>query len=494
MREQDWTPMSAETAPEMPPITDFRRHMDNVMAGLAMTMFTLNFLGLNYLLSTAGILLMLTAFRSLRKTSRAFFACYALSIARAALHLFSLILNTTIYNEAFAASPLFPASNYISAAVTVLLLIFLRSAIRAAQKSVGLEPHSGSVTCLLVFSLFFFTNVQLNGLLVLAVLLAVVIVVIRCLFGLVRELDEAGFTAEPAPVRIPTGKLVQGITFVLAVGIVCGYAFGNRYPMDWQAVDSNEHAEVAEIKEQLLQLHFPEYVLNDLTVEDILACRGALDVVVQAEGHAANDGREVRTTTGTHTHISTVYDVEELRITGVGVRLPGEREEWILFHHFLWTQDPGFHGTEALQLWTADREFHWTPGRALTGRVLYDDADSTYTAPYHSLGNDTYMHDSIFWGQSQQTDSFATFSMPGKGENHRGYVAYSILENQKGTIVDSWVNYIHQDSWFQYPVQTAKEYRMNGGMFSRGPFHIIQDALQFRPLEDEVDLFGEPEI
>ena len=75
MQEQEWTPMPPETTPEPPPVTAFRRHMDNVMAGLAMTMFTLNVLGLNYLLSTVGILLMLTSFRAMRKTSRAFFAC-----------------------------------------------------------------------------------------------------------------------------------------------------------------------------------------------------------------------------------------------------------------------------------------------------------------------------------------------------------------------------------------------------------------------------------
>lgn len=494
MQEQEWTPMTHENAPEAPPISYFRRHMDNAMMGIVMTMFTLNFLGLNFLLYTIGILLMLTAFRALRKVSRAFFVCYVLSIAKAALHFPLLILNATIYNEAFTASPLSAVVNYGGVVITVLLIFFLRSGIRTAQKTVGMEPHSGSLSCLLVFALLFFTNMHLSGFLILIILLVAVIIVVRCLFGLVRELDEAGFTVEPAPVRIPNSRLVGGILLVLAVGIICGYAFGNRYSMDWQVVSSGEHAEAQEIKEQLLKLHFPEYVLNDLTAEDILACQGALDVVVQTEDHPANDGREVWTTSANYTQVETVYDVEELRITGVAVQLPGEREEWMLFHHFLWTQNPGFHGTEALQLWPATREFHWTPGREFTGRLLYDNDSSTYAAPYHSLGSDTYTHDSIFWGPSQQTDTFATFSMPRSGENHRGYVAYSILENQEGTIVDSWVNYIHKKSSIQYPVQTAKQYRMNGGMFSRGPFRIIQDALQFRPLENGVDLIGEPEI
>ena len=38
-------------------------------------------------------------------------------------------------------------------------------------------------------------------------------------------------------------------------------------------------------------------------------------------------------------------------LTGVAVRIPGERETWRIFHHFQWMCRPSFHGTEALQLW-----------------------------------------------------------------------------------------------------------------------------------------------
>lgn len=467
----------------------WRRHMDNAMVGIVMTMFTLNLLGLNYLLYTIGTLLMVTAFRSLRKVSRAFYFCYVLAIVKAALHFPFLILNATIYTEAFHASPMSAVINYSGVAVTILLLFFLRSAMREAQRTVGMEPHSGSLTCLLVFALLFFTNIQLSGFLVLIVLLVAVIIIVRCLFGLIQELDEAGFTIEPVPVRVSTPKLVQSIALILVIGIVCGYAFGNRYPMDWQALDSTEHAEVQEIKAHLLALGFPEYVLNDLTAEDILSCEGALEVVVQTEDHPVNDGREVRTTNGTYTQIETVYDVEELRITGVSVQLPEEREHWKIFQHFLWTVDPGFLGTEALQIWPACRsDLGWDLADPYTGRVLYSNGSTVFAAPYHSLGSETYTADSIFWGPSQQTDVFASFSMPRQGENHRGYISYGVQEMREGAIVDGWLNYIHQDSRFQYPVQTAREYRMNGGMFSRGAFRIIQDALQFYPTEDGTEL------
>ena len=483
MQEFEQATMSTEVTSTTTPITEFRHHMDNAMAGLAMTMFTLNILGLNYLLYTVGILLMLTAFRALRKMNRAFGACYVLSIARAVLHFCSLILNATIYGGTSPSVII----QYTCAAVTVLLLAFLRSGIRTAQKSVSITPHSGSLTCLLLFSLLFFTNVQLNGFVLAIGFLVVIIVIIRCLFGLVAELDEAGYAVKPTPIRIPDGTLVRSILLFLAAGIACGYIFGARYPMDWQAVDASEHAEVQEIKVHLLELGFPDYVLDDLTAEDILTCEGALEVVVQTADHAANDGREVRTTIGTHTQIETVYDTKELRITGVSVRLPGDRQHWKIFQHFLWQTNPGFCGTEALQIWPACRsDMGWDLADPYTGRVLYNDGAITYEAPYYSLGSDTYTADSIFWGKSQQTDVFTTFSMPRKGEQHRGYISYGVQEMREGAIVDGWINYIHQESRFQYPVQTAKQYRMNGGMFSHGPFRVMQDALQFYPANEGV--------
>ena len=127
------------------------------------------------------------------------------------------------------------------------------------------------------------------------------------------------------------------------------------FPMAWSTVDSSEHTEVEVIKSHLTELGFPEYVLNDLTPKDIAACDGALQVVVDITDEPVNDGRTVTTeySNGEKRHIErkTVYDVKELRITGVGVQIPGERERWIIFHHFLWTTDPGFYGTESIQLW-----------------------------------------------------------------------------------------------------------------------------------------------
>ncbi|MFR5421802.1 MAG: hypothetical protein ACLTG4_07590 [Oscillospiraceae bacterium] len=110
----------------------------------------------------------------------------------------------------------------------------------------------------------------------------------------------------------------------------------------------------------------------------------------------------------------TVYDVKELRLTGVAVQLPGERETWMVFHHFLWTTDPGFYGTEAIQIRPACRSIPegWAAAGDATGRVLYDRGGQTFAAPYASLGARTF---TAVLPRADEYRPFAAFPCCGMG-------------------------------------------------------------------------------
>ena len=115
----------------------------------------------------------------------------------------------------------------------------------------------------------------------------------------------------------------------------------------------------------------------------------------------------------------------------------------------------------------------------------------TYAAPFFSLGEETYTASVVFFGESTYSRPFAAFSFPRRGENQRGYISYTIQENQDGYIIDSWINYTHQRSWLQYPVKTAMEYRMGGGWNQGSAFKTIQDALQFFPDDEDFRTFSQ---
>lgn len=456
----------------------WRRAMGMVLCGMALSLLTINLLGLSWLQSIVGMLCCLLGFRALRRENGWFRACYVLSWLRAGYVLFTLVLNTTVLPGLLFDAP--PAA-WVPAAAGQLpllgLVLCLWQGTRSARRKAGL-PQEGSWAAALLFwyvLMCLLAWVQYQGLLIGAGMIVSYLYIFLRLYRGAKALEEAGYAVQTVPVRVADGPLVLALLLVLLTGGALGYLLGGSYPMDWRSVEISEHAQVEDIKARLAELGVPEYVLQDLTAEDLAACQGALEVVVEVKDEALSDDR---------LHQSTQEEEAPLRITGVGVRLPGERERWKIFHHFLWLIDPGFYGTESIQLWPVYRDLFegWSQDGAVTGRVLYDREGERFAAPYYFLGSKTVSIDSVFWGTQSNTDVFAAFSLPRRGENQRGYLSYPIVELAEGYLISSWVNYTHQHSWLQYPVQTAMEARM-AGRGRAGAFSTAQDALQFFPGE-----------
>jgi len=501
MTDADFEAMLARSVPDVPPeeivadVTPWRRAMNRILFGMALCAITLNFLCLNYILPAIGTVLLLLGFRTLRRENRWLGGCFAVTVIRAAYFFATLILNTTILQSA-VFTPAVTTTLTVTNAVLLLALYFcFWRGLLAVQKKAGLPAQAGGALALIVWYALVcvLAAVQYGGWVVPIAMLIGYGFILRSLCRLSGALDEAGYAIAPGPVRVTDRCLVLVLAAALGIGCTLGYLFGSSYRMDWQPVDTPKQVQTEAIRQQLLDLGFPENVLDDLTPEDIAACDGALRVVAVTEDHPFNDGRTVSHKEsdgegGVVSVLDTVYDVKELRLTSVGVQLPGAQETWRVYHHFLWTTDPGFCGTEVLQIWPADENMQdgWRFAGDVTGRVLYDRDGQTFTASYHTLGRQTYTADSVFFGQRTNSDLFAPFSMPRHAESARGYVAYSAAAVQSGCLLNSWINYTHQQSWLQYPVVTAQTHRMTCTQSSSGAFRTVQDALQFYPADGQL--------
>lgn len=496
-RDDAFEALLAQSVDELPPeeivadVTPWRRAMERVLFGLALCMVTLNFWCLNYLLPAIGTVLLLLGFRALRRENPWLGGCFVCAVLRTACVFPSLILNTTILpGDAFRS-----AAAAVSAALMLALLLCFWQGLRAVRRKAGLSAQGGGAGALLVWYVLIcvLAAVHYTGLLVPIAMLVGYGCILRSLYRLSGVLDEAGYAIAPKPVRVTDRCIALVIAAVLGIGCTLGYLFGGSYRMDWQPVDTPEQMQTAAVRQQLLGLGFPEDVLDDLTPEDIAACDGALRVVVETEDYPVNDGRTVSHKEsdgegGVVSVLDTVYDVKELRLTGVAVQLPGERETWMVFHHFLWTTNPGFYGTEAIQIRPAYRSIPegWSAAGDVTGRVLYDRDGQTFAAPYASLGAQTFTANTVLWGEQTNTDLFAAFSLPRHGEHCRGYVAYSTTDARDGYVLSSGEYYVHQQTWLQYPAVTAMEKRMTSAFGNTGAFYTVQHALQFFPADGQL--------
>ena len=496
MTDADFEAMLARSVPDVPPeeivaeVTPWRRAMNRILFGMALCAITLNFLCLNYILPAVGTVLLLLGFRTLRRENRWLGGCFAVTVVRAVYFFATLVLNTTILQSAVFTPAVTTALTAVNAVLLLALYFCFWRGLLAVQKKAGLPAQTGGALALIVWYALIcvLAAVQYGGWVVPIAMLIGYGFILRSLCRLSGALDEAGYAIAPGPVRVTDRCLVLVIAAVLGIGCTLGYLFGGSYPMDWQPVDASTQAQTETIRQQLLGLGFPEDVLNDLAPEDIAACDGALRVVTEAEDYPVNDGRNVLWEAYNEKNEryyvqDTVYDVKELRLTGVAVQLPGEQETWMVFHHFLWTTDPGFYGTEAIQIRPAYRSIPegWAAAGDATGRVLYDRGGQTFAAPYASLGARTFTANTVLWGEQTNTDLFAAFSLPRHGEHCRGYVAYSTAGAQSGYLLSSWCNYTHQQSLLQYPAVTAMEKRMTSAFGNTGAFYTVQHALQFFP-------------
>lgn len=506
MNEAEFEGLLENSVSDLPPedivadVTPWKKAMNRVLLGMALSAVTLNFLCLNFILPAIGLVLSILGFRALRRENKWFGACFAVTLLRSAYLYPSLILNCTIYQNSVYASPVGTVLSVVNIILLFALFYCLRGGLRTVQEKAGLPPHAGGAVALIVWYalLCLLALIRYNGIIIAGAMIASYVFIIRSLFKLSRELDEAGYVVQTAPTKVSDRAVVIVIAVVLLIGCTCGYLFWDSYDMVWEPLNTQEHSEVHEIKTNLIELGFPEHILNDMSDEDIFACSGATQVLVDIDDHPANKGRIVETKTpgepgsgvDWQIHIDTVFDEKELRITGVAVKLPGERETWKIIQHFEWTINPGFFGTESIQLWPAYNRDGWMSAGEVTGRVLYDKDGTSYAAPYWFLGEKTFTSSFLFFGESTSTDVFTAFSLPNNGERQRGYVSYPITETQHGYIADCWINYTHQVSRFQYPVMTAMEKRMTNSWNDAGAFLTIQDAIQFYSRDNGAELIN----
>ena len=507
MSDRDWRDLTdreldaeiENTAPEIPPegvvesVSPCGRALARGLTGISLVILNLNFLGLNYILPAIGAVLSILGFRVLRRENRWFAALYVITLVQSVYLFCLLMLNATVYCGRFGAMPVSQAMGWVSAVLTLVRFLCLWRGIRAVREKAGFFSGGGSGAALIIWYvlLCFLAYINYSGIIVPIGMIVAYILIIRSIYKLYKEMEKAGYSVRAAAVRVSDRVVAISAAAVLAVGIICGYLFFGSYPMDWQEYAQVQTEETEAIKAHLAELGFPEDILEDLTEEDLLDCRDAEAVEVAAVCFYRENGENCcyegyENDIGGYVNDIFENPINAVRYTDVRVRLSGETERWKIFNHFRWNYDPGFCGTEVIQIMPAFKYgTGWVQTGGITGHVMYDADGETYAAPYYSCAIEEYTSVSMFGGSSTSEDIFAEFSPPGKGENHRGYVSYSIQAVDGGVNVNTAFYYTYQESPVQYPVMTAKEKQLTGISSDYGVFKTVADIGLLTPGEIE---------
>ena len=457
--------MLRENASALPPamaeVNPWREAMWLVLWGMGLTTITFNFLYLDMILPALGGILLVLGFRTLRQENRALQWCWRLSIAIASVRSASFAL---------AALPVdvknVPA--YAVMAMTFALYCCLWRGMVGVSRAAGAEkpaaPAAGAlvifyaVICVLAF-------MELSGWLAVLPLLIAYIVILRNLVKLARSLADTGYAIHAAPVRLPSAAVLWGYLGLTLAAVLLAMFLGQRYPMNWQVRDDAPQDET--IRAELLDLGFPEQVLDDLTAEEAAHMSGAVKVYTETEPLYEDETyREVTTSVwnedppprweyssaekqpdGSYRYTYRVYDLYEGFVTHVVVLVEeAGRQRAVVLHYAAIDRPFGDCLAEGMEIWPVwqGNEESWSPGGWYSGRLLCEKDGQSYAADFYSVESGSYETTNIF-GTTQNTGMIAEWSRMNHSGNVRAYLLYDaeMLTPELPSLY-SWCNYARQ--------------------------------------------------
>lgn len=488
--------------PAMAEVNPWREAMWLVLWGMGLTTITFNFLYLDMILPALGGILLVLGFRTLRQENRALQWCWRLSIAIASVRSASFAL---------AALPVdvknVPA--YAVMAMTFALYCCLWRGMVGVSRAAGAEkpaaPAAGAlvifyaVICVLAF-------MELSGWLAVLPLLIAYIVILRNLVKLARSLADTGYAIHAAPVRLPSAAVLWGYLGLTLAAVLLAMFLGQRYPMNWQVRDDAPQDET--IRVELLDLGFPEQVLDDLTAEEAAHMSGAVKVYTETEPlYEDYTYREVTTSVwnedppprweyssaekqpdGSYRYTYRVYDLYEGFVTHVVVLVEeAGRQRAVVLHHVTIGQPDVACRSECIELWPMwqGNEESWSPGGWYSGRLLCEKDGQSYAADFYSVESGSYETTNIF-GTTQNTGMIAEWSRMDHSGNVRAYLLYDaeMLTPELPSLY-SWCNYVRQTKPV-YPFRDAltlwHEWNTNGC------YEKWQTSIQiWPPVEEETE-------
>ena len=435
--------------------------------GVILSTITMKFLYLDIILPALGMIMLVQAFRPLRRENSWLRLCYGLAWVLCGMKLVSFALQGTLLPETERLAALTLPAGLVVVAVWIVFYFSLWRGLLAVSRRAGQEsPSAPGAAMLLVWygalmALAMSGTQNLNGF-AFVLILVIYFLILRSLRKTLQFFEENGYVLQPLQRRVSDGRLTALWLAAVAAVIALALIFGTCYPMDWQERSADEQAGCETIVEHLRTLGLPEDMAADLSAEELAALAGAERVLLGRRGMFDTD------------------DGGRLMCRSAAIQLP-EEERWALLQHFVWQEMPRHRGTEALQITLPYEEYvpgglaYYAADEMLPARVrlLYDEGESTLmTSPALEP-----MTATTWFGGNEYTTRYAAWSLPRRGEAARGYLIYGLYRLDDASIV-TVTEYVHNQLTI-YPFMSARQYSARGFWGDNPKFRTMQYQMYF---------------
>ena len=467
MTDRDFDQLLYQRVSYLPPEPisgPWRRALGCICWGLILITVTLSVLSLQYILPAVGSLLLYLGFRPLRKAGPWLTLGYVLSIVQALYQAAVILLLATPAGPVLTAQPLSFRLGLLAYLLRTLLVFALWLGLRGVFRRAGQRPRTaaaaGVAACYVLMLLLALGETQ--GALPLLGFLLLFLCAVAGLFHISATLEQAGYAIPFAPVRVSTWLVSLLYLGILAVAVPLLLFHFNHVPLD--ASPAQAETGQAQLRQELVELGFPEEVLADLTDSEVAALEGAQEIYAARspqEGEVSSDFRP-----------SVTYFIQ--------VNLPGD-----LARYYLWFSQSDFpeHGLrESLEVDPLTEFSQTRPGCDLQGRLLWEEGGQLYQFPLS-----TQLKSPSLTGSGGSTPSCSyvvDFSLPRQGKHVRGYVSYEaqLLADYTDFIevIHVAMVYFHRPAtWLDYPWKSPEQYQAAGLAHASTKYSSYQNIVRY---------------
>ncbi len=402
--------------------------------GLILTTLQLNFLYLQYLMPTIGVILIFLGFRSLRDENRYFKMVWILAIVKLSLQLANLVRVSTPLNLVNYPRTTVGA---VMLALQISMFLIFHTALKEAYKRSGRLMESAPLLRASVWAVaaFFVALSPLSSSPLAFIPLAICYIrIVQSLYRVGSQLGDTGYILLNAPVR--TNNRAFGLAYflvALAIVITCS-AFYNHLK-----VEPREYhpPETTAARQDLLGMGFPAEALQLLGDEDVTMLSGAINVEAFSE---------------------LMKDIES---TTVYIEMP-ENVVFVM-ESFAWKEGQPVWQDGILisgETKTKDKQI-------IGSGLFYSTKGTKYTANFPRLVCGKMAQDTFF-GPERAVSIAGALSYPFGSKDQSGYVLYryTVMADSDKYVTQSLFNYMHLSNPLRIPYAKTEDLILSGTFVS----------------------------
>lgn len=458
----------------IPPEEEIRRTnpwskpIDFITWGLILATLHLNFLYLQYILPTIGVILIFLGFRSLRNENIYFKVLWVFSIIMLFSQLTELVSVSTPLN--IVDYPELALGTVMVAFQIAMFLIFhkaLKETFKKANKPMTRSPLLWA--SLWTVASFFIALSPLNeSWLVFIPMIVFYVLIVRSLLQVGEQLDDTGYVLTNAPVSISSRTFGWSYFLIaLAVVITCN-AYYNHLKLEPQEY---QPPNITAARQHLLDMEFPAEALQYLSDEDVALLVDAVNVEVFNK-MLMFDPRKVEHREGSEGYMYIIHTYEpgkrNIQASTIYIEMP-ENVVYVM-QYFTWLEgNPVWQ--DGIVIHGESKEVDADDKEIISSGLFYSKKGIKYTADFPRLVCEPITINTMF-GTYYTVPIIGALSYPFGSESQGGYVLYRYTVKADSNIFATYAifNYVHLLSPLRIPYARTEEMILGGA-------YVFEDEL-----------------